>query len=692
MSTVSGDTFPRQHARTQRLTLGEPRSFTVSPDGARTVFLRSRSGGDSVNTLWVLDTATGGERELLDPRIVGTDLSSLTSEERRRRERAREGAGGIVSYACDAALTRCVALAGSHVVVVDVITGETTVPPIEPGVFDVRLSPDGQRLSYVRDGSLCVSDPSGNEFVVAHDSSPMVTWGLAEFIAAEEMGRHRGYWWSPDSRSIAVCRVDECAVPVWHIADPARPEHEPAAHRYPAAGTTNAEVTLHVVHLDDGRTVDVDLGTGWEYLTTVAWGGAGLIAQTQTRHQRSVEVRRIDPTDGRSTSIFTDHDDAWVELVPGVPALLGDGRLVTCADRDGSRRVMVDGQPVTPPSMQVRQVVSVLDHVVFIANNLDTPWVHDAWWWSGESGDVQRLSDAGGVVSVSGARDAHVMRTASLRETRATFHVVTPAGSIRIASHAEEPLVSPNVRIMEVGASRIPVAVLVPDDGLDTKLPVLFDPYGGPHAQRVLSSTAAFATSQWFADQGFVVVVADNAGTPGRGSASERAVLLDLATPVLNDQVEVARALADIEPRADLARVAIRGWSFGGYLAALAVLRRGDVFHAAVAGAPVTDWRLYDTHYTERYLGHPSLDDGPYAATSLIGDAHRLSRPLLIVHGLADDNVVAAHTLRLSSALLAAGKPHEVLPLSGVTHMTPQEIVAENLLLHQLEFLRRHLA
>ena len=187
------------------------------------------------------------------------------------------------------------------------------------------------------------------------------------------------------------------------------------------------------------------------------------------------------------------------------------------------------------------------------------------------------------------------------------------------------------------------------------------------------------------------MVIADNTGTPGKGSAWERGVANDLAQQVLEDQVEVLRALDDLEPRADTTRVGIRGWSFGGYLAALAVLRRGDVFHAGIAGAPVTDWRLYDTHYTERYLGNPAVNDAPYAATSLMNDAASLERPLLLIHGLADDNVVAAHTLQLSSALLAAGKPHEVLPLSGVTHMTPQEEVAENLLLHQLEFLRRTL-
>jgi dipeptidyl-peptidase-4 len=165
----------------------------------------------------------------------------------------------------------------------------------------------------------------------------------------------------------------------------------------------------------------------------------------------------------------------------------------------------------------------------------------------------------------------------------------------------------------------------------------------------------------------------------------------DLAGPVLEDQVAALAAAADRCADLDTGRVAIRGWSFGGYLAALAVLRRPDVFHAAVAGAPVTEWRLYDTHYTERYLGHPVDQPGTYDACSLLPDAHRLHRPLLIIHGLADDNVVAAHTLRLSAALLAAGRPHSVLPLSGVTHMTPQEEVAENLLWLQIDFLRKAL-
>ncbi len=218
------------------------------------------------------------------------------------------------------------------------------------------------------------------------------------------------------------------------------------------------------------------------------------------------------------------------------------------------------------------------------------------------------------------------------------------------------------------------------------------DPYGGPHAQRVLASARAFLEAQWLADQGFCVVVSDGRGTPGRGHAWERAVLHEFATVTLDDQVAALEAVAEAYPDdVDTTRVGITGWSYGGYLSALAVLKRPDVFHAAVAGAPVTEWRLYDTCYTERYLGDPRMQPEVYDRNSLLPLAPRLERPLMIIHGLADDNVVAAHTLQLSSALLAAGRPHTVLPLSGVTHMTPQEVVAENLKLLQVQFLKDHL-
>jgi dipeptidyl-peptidase-4 len=348
---------------------------------------------------------------------------------------------------------------------------------------------------------------------------------------------------------------------------------------------------------------------------------------------------------------------------------------------------MVGGRPVSPPDVQVRSIVDAsAERVVVVGNPLDDATVQHVYRW--DAGGFAALTEAPGVHTAAVGGDTVLVRAADLGEPGGRWRL--PSGGT-LAGFAERPLVSPAVSIT-THTERVPTtAVLLPRDHDGSPLPVLLDPYGGPGAQRVVRSHNAFLTSQWFADQGFAVVVIDGRGTPGRGSEYERAVHHDLSSGVLADQVTGLHAAAERHPELDLARVAIRGWSFGGYLAALAVLRRPDVFHAAIAGAPVTEWRLYDTHYTERYLGDPNEVPDVYDANSLLPLADRLGRPLLLVHGLADDNVVAAHTLQLSSALLAAGRPHEVLPLVGVTHMTSQEVVAEHLLLHQLEFLRRSL-
>lgn len=686
------DTFPRQYARTQRLSLGEPRSFTVSPDGERIVFARSRSGSDIVNALWVLDTSTQQERLVLDPAMLETDINQLTVEEQQRRERAREGAGGVVSYACDSQVCTAVTILGGYVVVVDLLTGSISTPNIAPGVFDVRLCPDGSLISYVRGRNLCVSTIVGNERVIATDVNENISWGSAEFIAAEEMGRSRGYWWSPDSQHIATCRVDITPVQSWYIADAANPDTHPTQHRYPQAGTANATVTLHILDVQTTASVDVDFTEPYEYLNHVSWGSSGLIAQTQTREQTQVDIYKIDQQSGHVHLLATDTDSAWVELMSGLPQLVQNDRLITSSERNDTRSICVNNQAISPVGLQVRSIVSVDSTIVFVANEQLTPWIHDVYSIETSNGLTTNLTRGQGIASATGNNQCLVVRQSSLDAQRADFYVRRNNSQIAISSFSESPLVNPQVKIHTVGKQNIPVAILTPRDGQTTLLPVLFDPYGGPHAQRVVASRGAYLSSQWFADQGFVVVIADNVGTPGKGSAWERGVLNDLAAPVLADQIEVLEALSVLEPRADISRVGIRGWSFGGYLAALAVIRRSDKFHAAIAGAPVTDWALYDTHYTERYLGHPKQNTSAYKETSLLTDVSHLSSPLLLVHGLADDNVVAAHTLQLSSVLLAAGKPHEVLPLSGITHMTPQEEVAENLLLHQLDFLKRHLS
>jgi dipeptidyl-peptidase-4 len=694
------DSFPRQYTRTQRLTLGEPRTVTVSPDERRVVFVRSRAGDDPVGQLHVLDLETGDERVVVDPSALlatgaGDAGDDLPAEERARRERMRESAGGVTAYATDRDVTVVACALNGRLFVGGLVSGAARELPVEGPVVDPRPDPLARRLAYLAGNRLRIAELDGSSWELAGEDDPLVSWGAADFVAAEEMHRFRGYWWSPDGDRIAACRVDEHPVQEWWIGDPAYPRRTPTAIRYPAAGTANPDVTLHVLDLDGGSVEVTWDRDALPYLADVGWiDDDRLLVTVQSRDQRRLVVMEANASTGDTAPLFEDADDTWVELVPGSPATTPTGSLLVAADRGGRRCLLLDGVEITPDDVQVRAVSHVGDATVtFLGNPLDDPTVQYVYRWTGagdvpHDGSVERLTDEPGVHTVSAVRPT-VVRSASLGRTRP---VTTAPGGRIIESFAEEALVRPDVHLHRLGADRLATAVLLPHDHDGSPLPVLLDPYGGPHAQRVVQNHHAFVSSQWFADQGYAVVVVDGRGTPGRGSAWERAVHHDLATPVLDDQITALQAAAELHPELDLDRVAIRGWSFGGYLAALAVLRRPDVFHAAIAGAPVTEWRLYDTHYTERYLGDPTVDAGPYADTSLLPLASQLRRPLLLVHGLADDNVVAAHSLQLSSALLAAGRPHELLALVGVTHMTPQEVVAENLLLHQLDFLRRSLA
>ena len=691
------DSFPRRQAATRRFTLGAPRGVTIAPDGARVVFLRSRGGDDPVTCLWVLDVATGEEHLLVDPLALDVPgEEDLPPEERARRERVREQSGGVVDYATDRAVATAAFVLSGRAFTVGLTPGSVPAPlPVEGPVVDPRPDPSGSRVAFVRGGALHVCTlASGETTTLATPDAEHVTWGLADFVAAEEMNRYRGHWWSPDGSRLVAARVDDAPVTRWHIADPANPDREPTAVGYPAAGTPNARVTLAVLDLD-GTRVDVDLPAGDEYVAAVTWDRHDLLVTVQPRDQRRVTLLRVDPDTGSATEVAASVDDSWVDLVAGVPAHLADGALVWCADDADTRRLLVGGTPVTPPGLQLRGVLAVdADAVLFTASG-DDPTSVGLYRWSPADGVVLESAPegvwsgtaAGGTTVVAGSdltRDGAVTEVRSRR-----------GGATTLASSAQAPRLEPRVHLFAAGERGLRAAVLLPRDHVpgSRSLPVLMDPYGGPHSQRVLATRGAFLTSQWFADQGFAVVVVDGRGTPGRGPAFERAVHGDLAGPVLDDQIAGLHAAAAAVGDLDLGRVGIRGWSFGGYLAALAVLRRPDVFGAAVAGAPVTDWALYDTHYTERYLGTPRSWPDAYARSSLLDPATWAAtvRPLMLVHGLADDNVVAAHTLRLSSALLAAGRAHTVLPLSGVTHMTPQETVAENLLRLQVEFLRASL-
>ncbi|MEU6101853.1 S9 family peptidase [Streptomyces flaveolus] len=703
--TTESDSFPRRHARTQRFTLGAPRSFTVAPDGSRVAFLRSGSGTDRANSLWVLDVADGGERVAADPRaLLGGAEERLSAEERARRERSREGGAGIVGYATDAAVELASFALSGRLFTAELRAGTARELPAPGPVIDPRPSPDGRHVAYVARGALRVVGAEGDgDRALAEPDAEGVSYGLAEFIAAEEMGRARGFWWGPESDRLLVARVDDTPVGRWWISDPAHPGRDPQHVPYPAAGTANADVRLFVIGLDGGRTEVLWDRARYPYLARVHWSAAGApLILVQARDQRSQLFLAVDTASGTTRMVHADEDPIWLELFPGVPCWSPSGQLVRIADEGGARVLAVGERPLTGAQLHLRAVLDVSGDDVLVsasagedAADAETGEVHV--YRVNELG-VERVSQEPGVHSAVRAGGVTLLVSATLDRPGARAQVLRDGKPVAtVASHAEHPGLSPRVTLTQGGARRVPCAVLMPTDYHgDTSLPVLLDPYGGPHGQRVVAAHNAHLTSQWFADQGFAVVVADGRGTPGRSPAWEKAIKDDVAAVVLQDQVDALQALAADFPL-DLNRVAVRGWSFGGYLAALAALRRPDVFHAAIVGAPVTDLRLYDTHYQERYVGHPDEQPEVYRRNSVIDDAGLVDaaephRPMMIIHGLADDNVVVAHSLRLSSALLAAGRPHEVLPLSGVTHMTPQEEVAENLLRLQVDFLKRSLA
>lgn len=688
-----GESFPRQKARTRNFSLGSPRSLEVAADGSRVVFLRSPAGHDPRTCLWVFDVAAGTERLVLDPRELSADADEMVSaEERARRERAREAGSGIVAYAVDKNARMAALELSGRLFVADLMGGGARELLVPTPVFDPRPDPSGRHIAFVHGRALhTVRLADGRISCLAGDPAEAISWGMAEFVAAEEMGRSRGYWWAPDGDAMLVTRVDAGNVQQLWIADTGDPTAPPHPTRYPLAGSANAVVEAYVVGLDGNAPVPA----GWDreaypYLVAAHWDDHGPMIVVQTRDQRRVEFLAVDPLTGETSSLGTQEDDDWVDLVPGVPRRLSDGRLVTVAGINDAIALLVEGRPVTPPDLEIRAVVKAAGaEVLFTAST--NPTELQVWRWDATADELSCLTPGAGVHTAVSGGGVDVFGSAAMAHNGTRWAV----GDHVLESRAEQPAGRPEVHFMTVGPRALRIGLVLPRDReRASPLPVLMCPYGGPQFQQVLAAREYWLEPQWLADQGFAVIVADGRGTPGRGRRWARAVHGDLAKPILDDQVSALHEVAAVHPDLDLSKVAIRGWSFGGYLAALAVLRRPDVFHAAVAGAPVTDWRLYDTHYTERYLGvdPEGADHAAYDGSSLLRDAAALKRPLLLIHGIADDNVVAAHTLSLSQRLTEAGRLHAVLPLTAMTHMASQESVAEHMLTVQLEFIRQALA
>jgi len=387
------DSFPRQKARTRDFTLGAPRSFAVAADGSRVVFLRSAAGDDPQTALWVFDTTEQRERLVVDPATIlgDTPTEKLSAEEQARRERSRETGGGIVSYAIDRnARIAALALSG-RLVVADLEQGGVTELAVPTPVLDPRPDPTGRRVAFVNDRSLHVVElADGTVTRLAGEEQPEVSWGAAEFVAAEEMHRERGYWWSPDGDALLVTRVDESAVPRLWISDVANPASPPRAVRYPTAGSPNAVVEAYLVRLDATNPQAVT----WDrdshpYLVAADWDEHGPLIAVQTRDQRELVVLAVEHATGHTNGLTHETDDAWVDVLPGVPRRLGDGRVVMAGGKEDAIALLIDGSAVTPADLEVRSVLAVADdEVLFTASTEPTEVA--VWRW-GTTGGLNRV-------------------------------------------------------------------------------------------------------------------------------------------------------------------------------------------------------------------------------------------------------------------------------------------------------------
>src|SRR3954451_19753938 len=481
-----GVSFPRLMARTMRFTLGIPRALRVSPNGERVAFVRAVSGTRRTGQLWVLDVGAGEERLVADPLpLLSAGGEELTAEERARRERLREGGAGITSYSADRRLTRAVFALSSRLFVAD-LAGDARVfeIPTEGGVVDPHVSPDGQWVSYAADGAVHVVSIDGDESrPLVKPDGEHVSWGLAEFVAAEELGRYRGMWWSPDSQALLVARVDESPVNVFYVGNAEQPETEPYAHRYPAAGTPNAEVSLWHIDLDGTRVPVRWDPQAWPYLVDVSWtpDRAALLLLMDRRQQRQLLVSVADPAAPVEEREISRRE--WVDVVPGTPAWWGE-RLLTVEIHADTYRLFADGNALTPEGLQVRAVVDVDEDAVLVLGGVDP--AEQRPYLVAADGGITALGPDEGVSAARRAGGTTVLRTETLSTPAPEFHVVRQDGSVQPGPRvlALDPGLRPQPSFTGAGSRTV---VLLPQGWTpgDGPLPVLMEPYGGPHHAEV---------------------------------------------------------------------------------------------------------------------------------------------------------------------------------------------------------------
>jgi dipeptidyl-peptidase-4 len=700
--------FLRLYAETRRFTAGTPVNPTPTPDGKAVLFLRSPPKSP-VQTLYSFDVATGQTHELLTAEsVLQGAQQTLSPEEKARLERQRISARGFTHFVLSKDGRKVMVGLSGKLYVLDRETGKVQPLKVE-GALDARFSPDGKTVSFVKGHDLhAIELATGHERALTHGGTATKTHGIAEFVAQEEMGRFTGYWWSPDSSHVAYEIADLSKMEQFHLQDMMHPEQAPEVFRYPRAGQANADVGLALTSVHGGKPVLVHWDAkSYPYLAKVSWEEhSPLTILVQNRTQTEEVLLRVDPRTGATHPLLTEKDEAWVELVPNFPKWRKDGSgFFWYTERHGGPEVELRAQDGSlkeswvKPDAHFESLVGFDEEGgwLYFTGNPTQPEARLYRVRSGQKPEevktgydgprtqLARLSKKGDVLVVGTATATQLVK----------YDVLRPDGAKlgTLPSVTATPPFTPKLDIRKVGEGEGYWATVIHprDFKPGTKLPVIVEVYGGPTATVVHQSMRDSLLSQWMADQGFLVVKFDNRGTPGRDRKWSRAVKYDFAGVTMDDQVAALHALAKELPELDLSRVGMEGWSFGGYMSALSVLKRPDVFKAAVAGAPVVDWRDYDTHYTERYLGLPQQHPEAYEKSSLLPYAPHLGGALLVIHGTADDNVYFLHSLKLSNALFRAGKVHDLLPLAGFTHMVPDPLVTERLYARMVGFFREHL-
>lgn len=691
-SPATDGSFLREYAETRRYLSGRPVSVKVTPDGKSAFFLRS-GARDPRQMLFELELATGSVKEVLTPDAVLKGTSeSLSVAEKARLERMRVSARGFTSYQLSADGTKLlVGLSGKPWLVERASLKVTELKIGEGGVLDPRFSPDGKLVAYVRDNDVHVIDLAKNvEKRVTKGGTEKKPHGLAEFVAQEEMSRFVGYWFSPDAKFLAFQETDHTGMEVFGIADPMHPERAADQFFYPRAGKMNATVKLGINALAGGATTWVTWdAVAFPYLASVVWKDGPLTLVVQNREQTKEQVLSVDPKTGKTTVLLTEEDEAWVNLDQSFPLWWKDVGFFWRTERNGAVEIELRKPDGTLAASWVKpgagfNLLSGFDaatRTLYFTGGPNPTRSQVFKVVDGAAPEVIAVKGQSVLATLTGdakflatnAESLDAMATASVFEL--ATQKVSPVPSV-----AAEPKFKPNAEVLQLPDDGPWAMVLRPQNFTKgKKYPVILQVYGGPHHLEVNHAMRENLLLQWFADQGFVVVKLDGRGTPRRTRAYERAIARDFATTTMADQLSGLSALGKKFPELDLTRVGVYGWSFGGYMASLLTLAKGDAFKSGVAGAPVVDWLDYDTFYTERYLGLPDAQPRAYEVSSVLSYVKDSKRPLLLIHGTADDNVYFLHSLKLSDALFRAGKPHSVLPLINFTHMVADPVVTERL-------------